>query len=115
MSRGPDRRMMGEPEVVIGRDRDRLAPVKAGDRAAAVQLPDRPPAVSRGYLRPFGPCPVIPAHPHECAIPLSPMWYVAGSSGVERVDDVGVLGVHDAAFEFEGGGEFLGLGGPFHG
>jgi hypothetical protein len=41
-------------------------------RAAAVQFPDRPPAVSRGNLRPFGPCPVIPAHPHECAILLNP-------------------------------------------
>ena len=39
----------------------------------------------------------------------------AGSSGVEGVDDVGVFCVYDAALEFEGGGEFLGLGGPFHG
>src|SRR5580704_16428473 len=38
----------------------------------------------------------------------------SGSSCVEGVDDVGVLGVHDAALELEGGGEFLGLGGPFH-
>ena len=37
------------------------------------------------------------------------------SSRVEGVDDVGVLGVHDAALELEGGGEFPGLGGPFHG
>ena len=34
---------------------------------------------------------------------------------VEGVDDVSVLGVHDAALELEGGGEFLGLGRPFHG
>src|SRR4029079_8500469 len=53
MSRGPDRRMLGQSEVVIGRERDDLAPVKAGDRAAAVQFPDGPPAVNRGYPTPL--------------------------------------------------------------
>ena len=71
MSRRPDRRMLGQSEVVIGRERDHLASVKAGDRAAAIQLPDRAPAVSRDDLRSFGPRPAIPAHPHECAISLS--------------------------------------------
>src|SRR6266567_1306127 len=64
MSRRPDRRMLGQPEVVIGRERDHLEPVHVDERAAAVQLPDRPPAVTRDDIFSFGKRPAIPAHRH---------------------------------------------------
>jgi len=44
-----------------------------------------------------------------------PPWHLARSSGIERVDGVGVLGVDDAALELERGGEFAGLRCPFRG